>query len=360
MKVFSFFVEPSSYTLDLISNVFMQLNIDHAFLRSSSHAKASIKTDITALDKFKVVDQIKYIIKIYRNYDMIIFNGYNHWQFFLSFILNTLNTKKRVIAIESDTRFRERKGLKAILKKFYLTPIFSRRYVFGFPGGNFTHKELFRHYGMKDENIFLMPMMVDNSKFYTDSERVDKPFVFLFVGRMIPLKQIEFLIQSFLKNFENSSEVLLRLVGDGELYDPLFSKYGKYENILFEGAKYGEELVKSYHSSHILILPSDREQWGLVVNEAMAAGLPVIASDQVGAIYDLIIGKETGFVFSLNKENDLADKMLKLYEDKELYAKYSQNAKKLMKEEWNYDLYRSCLEKAIRRAEEILQERKRN
>ena len=102
------------------------------------------------------------------------------------------------------------------------------------------------------------------------------------------------------------------------------------------------------------MLPSDREQWGLVVNEALSAGLPVICSNEVGAIYDLVEGKDTGLIFRHNDPEDLSEKMLLLYKDRKTYKKYSRNAQKLMKEYWNYDLYMECLKKSIQRAEQIL------
>ncbi len=355
MKVFSFFIEPSSYTLDLVNNVYRPMDIDHIFLENTSHAKADTDFDADSLSQKSVIEQIGFLLSIYKNYDMIIFNGYNSWQFIFLFLLQLSLPRKKVIAIESDTRFLKRKGLKGLIKKLYLSPIFSYKYTLGFPGGNYTHKKLFSFYGMPEENIFLMPMMVDNEKYFNPAPYAKEPFTFLFVGRMIPLKQIDFLIQSFLKKFENDENVQLKIVGGGELFEPLTKAYDYHTNITFTGPKYGKELIHEYHTSNVLILPSDREQWGLVINEAMAAGLPVIASDQVGAIYDLIIGKDTGFVFSLEKENDLAEKMQRLFEDRELYERYSANARRLMMEYWNYDLYKKNLGKAIEHAKELLE-----
>lgn len=354
MKIFTFFIEPGSYTIDLIEKIHKMEHIDFIFLYNDSHAKSENGQEIVSLSQMPFFQQIKYVFHTFNRYDLIIFNGYDKWQFILLFLLNIISPKKTILAIESDTKFRKRTGLKGFLKKLYLIPIFTNKYILGFPGGTYSHKDLFRNYGMKEENIFLMPMMVNNEKFYKDGTRNDEPFTFLFVGRMIPLKQIEFLIHSFLRNFQNDTDARLKIVGGGELFEPLKSKYGHHANIEFTGPKYGSDLVREYHSSHVLVLPSDKEQWGLVVNEAMAAGLPVIASDQVGAIFDLIIGKETGMIFSLEKENDLADKMKKIYEDRLLYKLLGNNAQKLMKEHWNYNLYRSSLQKAVNRAKQLL------
>jgi glycosyltransferase involved in cell wall biosynthesis len=69
--------------------------------------------------------------------------------------------------------------------------------------------------------------------------------------------------------------------------------------------------VKAYVASDCLVLPSDNgETWGLVVNEAMACGLPALVSDQVGCCADLIVPGETGEVFEFGNYNMLADYMI--------------------------------------------------
>jgi glycosyltransferase involved in cell wall biosynthesis len=92
------------------------------------------------------------------------------------------------------------------------------------------------------------------------------------------------------------------------------------------------------------------EPWGLVVNEALSAGLPVIASKEVGACFDLIKDKETGFV--AEDMQDFGQMMLTLFNDAELLKRYSKNASDLMKNNWNYDLYNNCLNKAIKKVEQ--------
>ncbi|BBG65152.1 glycosyltransferase [Hydrogenimonas sp.] len=355
MKVFTFFVEPSSYTRDLISNIHEKMSIDYIFLNNSSHAIADGGKEIEALTEKSLPRQIRFLLNVHKNYDLIIFNGYDKWQFMLLFILNLLSRNRKVLAIDSDTRFRKRSGIKGLIKKLYLTPIFSNRNVLGFPGGNFTHKELFRRYGMKEDNIFLMPMMVNNKKFFFNGTHKNKPFTFLFVGRIIPLKQIDLLIESFLSNFANNENAVLKIVGGGKLLTGLKKKYDNHSNIIFTGPKFGKDLVNEYHSSNVLVLPSEREQWGLVVNEALAAGLPVIASEEVGAIFDLIDKRDTGYIFSFEPKDDLANKMKLIYDDKNLYEKMSKNASKLMQEYWNYDLYKASLSKAIGRCKQILE-----
>ncbi|WP_353661129.1 glycosyltransferase family 4 protein [Hydrogenimonas sp. SS33] len=346
--------------MDLVENIYKPLGIRYIFHKGVPLiARSDSSPESSSLEGMNLLKKFRLLTSLYNDYEFFIFNGYNTSEFLYFFTRNLLTGGKKIIAVESDTKLNPRSGLKAFIKKTYLSFLFSRPFLFGFAGGNHTHKELFRHYGMAEERIFLLPMMVDNAKFRFRGERASHPFVFLFVGRMIPLKNIELLVTAFLGNFENDPHTRLRIVGGGELFEPLKKKYGHHENIDFLGPRHGKELVETYHTSHVLVLPSDREQWGLVVNEALAAGLPVIASDRVGAIYDLIENRGTGFVFDPQKEGDLAEKMKTIRENRELYKKMGANAAQLMEKEWNYTLYRNNLLDALKKgAKRVLKREK--
>ena len=347
--IFTFFVEPSAYTLDLIKNVYEPLSIDYIFLNDKVIiAKSEESAPIKTVRQFTFLKKILFLLDIASSHKLIIFNGYNHWEFAFLFLLNVLKGQRFYLAIESDTQAKEDLGLRKKIKRLFLKTVFSNSKVLGFSGGNFTHKQLFRQYGMDEERIFLMPMMVNNKKFeYSKKKRERSPFTFLYVGRIIPHKNVEFLIKSFLDAFSANEDVKLKIVGTGKSLEELRKKYSKSPNISFEGPKFGQDLVDAYHTSNVLVTPSLNEPWGLVVNEALSAGLPVLASSRVGAVYDLIENRDTGFIFDPEKPEELKILMRKIFEDEDLYERQSSNAAKLMKEYWNYELYRKNLEDAI-------------
>ena len=68
--------------------------------------------------------------------------------------------------------------------------------MLGFAGGTFSHKDLFRYYGMKEERIFLMPLMVNNARFYSKHRFFPDTFTFLYVGRLIKSKGVEIYARS--------------------------------------------------------------------------------------------------------------------------------------------------------------------
>jgi len=349
MRVFCFFVEPASYTLDLASNVYDKNEIDYCFIKSNTLVVSDSKSNKDLLDKKSWVSKFSYVLNCFKNNDFIIINGYNNYPFILTFIFNFFSLKKRCIATDSDTKLViPNNFLKRFVKWLYLSVIFQNKYVLGFAGGSYSHKALFRHYGMKEDRIFLMPMMVDNSKFYSVKKYPHNPFTFLFVGRLVSHKNVEHLIQQFNINFSDK-DAILKIVGDGEQGEYLINKYAS-EKVIFMGKKFNQELIAEYLSASCFVSPSVFEPWGLVVNEALSSGLPVIASKEVGSCFDLIKGKETGFIAEDMQE--FGQMMLTLFNDAELLKLYSKNASYLMKNNWNYDLYDNCLNKAIKKVEQ--------
>ena len=348
MKVFCYFVEPASYTLDLASNIYEKNNIDYCFIKSNTLVQSNAQITKDYLDRKPLISKIGYVINVFKNHDFIIVNGYNNYPFILSFILNIFSINKRFIATESDTQLTVPSNfIKRFIKWIYLSIIFRNRHVLGFAGGTFSHKDLFRNYGMKEERIFLMPLMVDNTKFYCQNKVFPNTFTFLFIGRLVKHKGVEELIKQFNSNFIDK-DAILRIVGSGNQESYLKDKY-ESEKVIFVGKKLNNDLIQELHAGSCFVCPSIFEPWGLVVNEALSASLPVIATKEVGATFDLIKDKKTGFI--ANDMNDFGDKMLRLYNNTDLLLEFSDNALSIMHEKWNYNLYSDCLEQAIKNVE---------
>ncbi len=81
----------------------------------------------------------------------------------------------------------------------------------------------------------------------------------------------------------------------------------------------------------IFVLPSSEEVWGLVINEAMVCGLPVVVSDRVGSNADLIKPGENGFIFRSGDINALVDSLEKIIKDPELAKSMGRKSKKIIK-----------------------------
>jgi len=125
----------------------------------------------------------------------------------------------------------------------------------------------------------------------------DGSFVVLYCGRLATEKRLLDLLEAYrLLNCQNK---ILAIVGDGELQNEMQEYVVKHglDSVRFLGFQSRTEISKYYATADLLVLPSRRETWGMVVNEALCYALPVIVSDQVGAAMDMVRDGENGFVF---------------------------------------------------------------
>ncbi|MDW8311094.1 MAG: glycosyltransferase, partial [Verrucomicrobiales bacterium] len=112
---------------------------------------------------------------------------------------------------------------------------------------------------------------------------------------------------------ERGDEWMAVFVGAGELESRLreFAAQARLR-VHFAGFKNQSELPACYAAADVLVLPSGSETWGLVVNEAMACGIPAIVSDAAGCAPDLIEEGRTGFTFPVGDAAALADRLTRL------------------------------------------------
>ena len=102
------------------------------------------------------------------------------------------------------------------------------------------------------------------------------------------------------------------------------------DNIRYQGWLENERLIDYYFISNVFVLPAHWEPWGLVINEAMAAGKPVIVSDQVGCVDDLVIDGQTGLIVKSQSVNALFDAMNYFYTHLEECQRMSKRALQLI------------------------------
>jgi glycosyltransferase involved in cell wall biosynthesis len=148
----------------------------------------------------------------------------------------------------------------------------------------------------------------------TSRKGVSKNITILFVGRLIPVKNLPFLIKSFSIAIKSMPELQLVLVGDGieraRLQQMVLSlKINK--NIIFAGTQPTDRVIEYYNSADIFVLPSSYDNFPNVILEAMACELPVIATN-VGGITEQIKHNENGLVVASNCVNELVDAILML------------------------------------------------
>lgn len=162
------------------------------------------------------------------------------------------------------------------------------------------NREYLLHYGAPAERLFFSPHCVDNDAFAAASSAIHRPEGrrrVLFVGKLVGRKHPADLLHAVARL--RDKPVQIAFAGAGELESEL-RKIATASSVDadFMGFVNQSELPGAYASADVLVLPSDgQETWGLVVNEAMACGIPAIVSDVVGCGPDLIDPGQTGATF---------------------------------------------------------------
>lgn len=194
-------------------------------------------------------------------------------------------------------------------------------------------------YGVK-KPIFIVPNGLDIKKFSVlNSNYLRKRFglsrqdkILLCVGRLGKEKSIDFLIKSFLLVSKTQKNAKLVIVGEGaekENLVKLAQELGLSSKILFTGTIDYDDLPKVYKDADLFVFASTTETQGMVILEAMASGLPILAvkDDAVGEI----IGGQNNGILAEKNEAEFARQAVKLLENKKLRDKLSKNAKKQVK-----------------------------
>ena len=192
------------------------------------------------------------------------------------------------------------------------------------------HRAYLVRLGFPEERIFLGYDVVDNAFFRTEAEAArsapeafrhlpglgdDTPY-FLASNRFLPRKNLDRLLLAYRRYREQTAERgqrpwRLLMLGDGALRPTLerLVRDERIDGVVFCGFQQIEHLSAYYGLAGAFVHPARADQWGLVVNEAMAAGLPVLVSTGAGCAYDLVRDGENGYRFPPADVGDLAAKL---------------------------------------------------
>lgn len=211
-------------------------------------------------------------------------------------------------------------GLRGVAKRLYLRHLFA--HVAAFLAIGSANRAYYRRLGIADTRIFTVPYAVDNAYFAQGAAAADLAAlraelglpatgqVVLFAGKFQPRKHPELLLEAW-RRLPEPRPVLL-MVGDGEMREQL--RANAPAGVVFTGFRNQSQLPALYALADVFVLPSEREPWGLAVNEAMASGTPVVVSDQVGAAFDLV-DENCGAVIPANQTDALADALKRVLAD---------------------------------------------
>lgn len=220
------------------------------------------------------------------------------------------------VTVESDTQLDPataiwRRGLKQLV-----LPVIFRIPKLFFPAGT-RQANYFMSYGVAKDKIRIAQMTVDVRfimkqvdlcrEKMTSSKNM--PVTFLYVGRLEAYKGIHDLLDAFINLIRQGENGRLVIVGNGGLTELVESVACDYPAIEYLGRLSGDALMHVYSQADVFVLPSRIEPWGLVINEALAASLPVIATDRVGCVDDLVRDGENGWIVPYANPVRLAEAM---------------------------------------------------
>lgn len=276
----------------------------HRFLRNI--AKQPGIAGFSGLDTPEIRD-----IVARERFDAVMINGWHYksaWQ-----AMRACWKTRTPVMVRSDSHLHtERSGLKRAGK----APVyrwFISKLDACIPVGKWS-SDYFLHYGAAAERLFIVPHVVDTDSFQSESQRLgsqrsllrarwrlsDEAVVFLFAGKFTEKKRPLDFVNAIREARLRGAEVEGLMVGDGPLRAAC-EELASENNlpISFAGFLNQSGITAAYVAGDALVLPSDGETWGLVVNEAMACGLPCFVSDRVGSGPDMIRPGETGVIFPL-------------------------------------------------------------
>lgn len=189
--------------------------------------------------------------------------------------------------------------------------------------------------GASEEKVFIATNTVDTSFFEKETEKQrarlvdDEIHHFIYLGYLVPRKNVGQLIEIAKTLKSHRSDFCIDIIGDGESKNSLESMVKEYElsdQVKFHGFKQKEELPPYFAKAKALLFQTDFDIWGLVLNEAMAAGVPCLSSVNAGASEDLIVNGENGYIVDYQNKADILEKINFIIENPEKAAELGKHA----------------------------------
>jgi glycosyltransferase involved in cell wall biosynthesis len=314
-----------------------------------------------SLDEFTGLINPSIVPELFRHrYDAIWLHGYNYVTHLLALMSARLTGTPVFYRSESTLtydRVVRRSWMIRWLKPLLLRLLF--RQVTAFLATGTMNADFYRYFGVAQNRIFLVPYTVDNDFFF---DRVAKfqpnrneiraamgitpdTVVFLFPAKLIPIKRPLAALEAY-RLVRHPKKALL-IAGDGELRDEMEKcvARGNIPGVHFLGFVNQSELPRIYAISDVLLRfdGATRGDWGLTVNEAMASGLAIIASDQIASVVDLVRPGENGFIAKYDDQHAFIQAMESIAENVDKCKNMGHRSIELIRA-WSHD---QCVQGAL-------------
>jgi len=235
----------------------------------------------------------------------------------------------------------------------------------GLVGGT-LHKNYLASLGIPQDRIFFGYDVVDNHHFvagadaarqHAEEHRVRlglKDRFFLASNRFLEKKNLDRLLRAYAKYRSKAGSAAwnLLMLGDGPLMNSVRQVAEELDllpSVTFAGFKQYDELPIYYALAEVFVHASTYEEWGLVINEALASGIPVIVSDRCGCVHDLVEAGKNGFVFDPYDTDSITQSMLRISADSCDLQRMGVEGRRIIAK-WNPDTFAANIFKAAETA----------
>jgi len=273
--------------------------------QESGERKKDFFEDFFGIDVYYIPkkNQIFRLLMVYKilcrlKFDELLIGGWDSIDLWFASYFSKKN--KNSMILESSFNESDTNGLKYVLKKIFLNRI-SKVYASGSSQVKLLNKLNFQGKTIITKGVGL----INRHRLAKKDIKKDNNFNFLYLGRYSEEKNIELIINFFKEN----NNLSLTLIGYGHLEDKINDLIKEHSNIKNIGSIQNKLLYKHFRNHDVFILPSKSEPWGLVVEEALYNGLPVIVSNMVGCADEIVKNDVNGFIFDINDKSSLKEKI---------------------------------------------------
>ena len=275
----------------------------------------------------------RYLIK--DKIDIVWVHGWGQLSNIFLVIQAKLLGKKVFIRGESSKHLdHDKSKFKLLLKKIFFSIFFKLIDKFLYIGKN--NLDFYKDYIIDENKFIFCPYVVDNNFFnknFLFNNKKDDSIKFLFCGKFIQRKRPIDILKAISLIKEKKpyllSQSTFNFVGSGQLEKEL-TEYINKKNlnnvVTLSGFQNQSDIVNTYISSDVLIIPSEKEPWGLVVNEAMASQCAIISSSGTGCSKDLVIEDYNGYIYQTGDVYSLSKIILKLIINKNKIEIFKKNS----------------------------------
>jgi len=268
--------------------------------------------------------------------ETVICGGYSEPALIEAWLYSLTSDRKGILWSESNWQDKPRKKVLEAAKRVVVAR-FDRWLVPGISARNYL-----LHLGAYEKDVYVAPNAVDIDYFAeqsmqyrqnADEHKSRKGYpetIILFVGRFVHRKGVQCLLEAYRRI--QRPDLGLVLVGDGSQRATYaaFCRQNGVNNVFWEGFRQREELPFYYGIANLFVMPSLSDPWGLVLNEAMACSLPVIAGEAAGAVPDLIVPGQNGLTLNPQDIERMAQALSDMLSDKRQLQKMGRNSYRII------------------------------